>query len=689
MSWILVGSLSLGRAVVRRWLAVLLLAAAVAPAGADPTYPRLANIYLHGFADMANVDALAKWDILVLNSVWTEAQLAQLRARNPDILLFFYVCSYCVPYPNDPTDPWEQANVIYASSNDLWWYNRSSVPASDWPGSRMANITGLAPTGPQGQWKDYIASRIETLVASRPSLDGIMLDNFWVGLSWNQSNLQLDSDCNPTHNPSGCNGVADTPAALDAQWSQSLQALAANLRSRFDALQAGRPRPLALIGNGSSGYFTWLNGSIHEAFPSGWSQVDPGNPYHYNWNYEMMDAAAGYLTSPFSAQPYKATIMNSVATGTFAAPDRTPEFERHKRFTFVSTLLGDGFYSLDAGQDDGNGSLWWEPEYDNAGRGTAYLGPALGPMVRIGQPSGPELVTNGGFTNGTTGWSSYPFSATGSFDVDQGAGRIRVQTVSPGGEFKVWSSSLSLQNGASYVLSFRAHADRAVDLSLHLFGAACPGSTCLGNRTVALSTVDQRQEILFFAPATASATLNLFVRAPSTVWIDDVSLRRGDVSVYRRDFEGGTVLLNYTATTQTIPLGGSYTRLRIPGSLVFDGAQVTSEAVPPWDGRILLRAFTSSVPRRAELYQNQPNPFNPSTRIRFDLLASAPVRLVIVDARGRLVRVLLDSPLPAGQDYVVDWDGTDRFQRPVRSGTYFYRLEAPGQTEIHKMTLLR
>src|SRR5262245_36329349 len=180
----------------------------------------------------------------------------------------------------------------------------------------------------------------------------------------------------------------------------------------------------------------------------------------------MTDAAAGYLTAPFSGTPYKATIMNSVATGTFEAPDRTPEFERHKRFTFVSTLLGDGFYSLDAGQDQGNGSLWWEPEYDNAGRGTGYLGPALGPMVRIGQPSGPELVTNGSVANGTNGWSAYPFSATGSFAVDQGAGRIQVQSVSPGGEYKVWSSSMSLQTGASYVLSFRARADRNVNLTL-------------------------------------------------------------------------------------------------------------------------------------------------------------------------------------------------------------------------------
>ena len=678
---------------MRLRLAILLLAFAAAKATADPVYPRLANIYLHGSVDMANIDALARWDLLVLNSVWTEAQLAQLRARNPDILLYFYVCPYSVQWPTDNADVWEQANIAYAQNNDLWWYDRNSLPASDWPGSRMANITALGGTGPQGSWREYIAARITALVTSRPSLDGIMLDNFWKQLSWNQNNLQLDTDCNPTHDPAGCNGVADAAAALDALWNQSLIALATDLRSRFDILEAQRPRPLGLVGNGSTDYFTWINGSIHEAFPSGWSNVDAGNPYHYNWNYEMFDAASGYLVAPFSREPYPATIMNSVWAGTYAAPDRTPEFERHKRFTFVSTLLGDGFYSLDAGQVLGNGSLWWESEYDHAGRGAGYLGRALAPAARIGVPSGPELVTNGTFANATSGWSSYPFNAAGNFAADQGTGRITVQSVSPGGEFKVWSSGSALQNGASYVLSVRARADRPVDLTFHLFGAGCPGSTCLGNRTMALTTAWKREEIVFYAPGTATASLNLFVRVPATVWIDDVSVRRGEVSVYRRDFERGSVLLNYTSVPQTITLGSTYTRLAIPGSTVFDGASVSAEVVPPWDGRILLRTGQTSGnlprPQHRALQQNEPNPFNPATLIRFELLVPEHVRLAILDVRGRLVRVLADGPMLAAPDHSVIWDGNDRFGIPARSGTYFYRLETPSWSESQKMTLLR
>ncbi len=290
---------------LRLLLALCLLATGVARVGAEPGYPRLANIYLHGFADTANIPSLARWDLLVLDTVWSEVQLAQMRQRNPDILLFFYVCPYGVDWPGDSLDAWEKGNSAYAAANDLWWYDRSAQPASDWPGSRMSNITAQGPSGPQGSWREYMTDRIVALVASRPSLDGVMLDNYWPGLSWNQGALQLDSDCNPTHDPAGCDGAADTPAALDSLWNPALRRLASDLRTRFDALEARRSRPLAIVGNGVADYFESLTGSVHEAFPSGWSNVDPGNPYRYNWNQEMLDAKSGYLVAPFTKSPYE------------------------------------------------------------------------------------------------------------------------------------------------------------------------------------------------------------------------------------------------------------------------------------------------------------------------------------------------------------------------------------------------
>jgi hypothetical protein len=57
------------------------------------------------------------------------------------------------------------------------------------------------------------------------------------------------------------------------------------------------------------------------------------------------------------------------------------------------------------------------------------------------------------------------------------------------------------------------------------------------------------------------------------------------------------------------------------------------------------------------LHQNTPNPFNPTTRITFDLPAAGRAHLAVFDVRGRLVRQLVDAPLAAGPNVAV-WDGT-------------------------------
>jgi len=85
---------------------------------------------------------------------------------------------------------------------------------------------------------------------------------------------------------------------------------------------------------------------------------------------------------------------------------------------------------------------------------------------------------------------------------------------------------------------------------------------------------------------------------------------------------------------------------------------------------------------------NFPNPFNPSTAIKFDLAASGPVSLRIFDAGGRLIRTLIDGPRAAGAQSAV-WDGRSDGAAPVPSGVYFYRLEAPGFAASEQMVLTK
>ena len=73
-----------------------------------------------------------------------------------------------------------------------------------------------------------------------------------------------------------------------------------------------------------------------------------------------------------------------------------------------------------------------------------------------------------------------------------------------------------------------------------------------------------------------------------------------------------------------------------------------------------------------------PNPFNPVTRISFELERDAQVELRIVDASGRTVKVLEESRQPAGR-WEMAWDGRDDNGEPMASGIYFATLNVDGQ----------
>jgi subtilisin family serine protease len=88
------------------------------------------------------------------------------------------------------------------------------------------------------------------------------------------------------------------------------------------------------------------------------------------------------------------------------------------------------------------------------------------------------------------------------------------------------------------------------------------------------------------------------------------------------------------------------------------------------------------------LGRNAPNPFNPSTTIRFELAAPGRALLRVYSAAGHLVRTLVDDRLAAG-GYRVRWDGRDERGRAAASGIYFYKLEAEERSLTRKMSLLK
>lgn len=103
----------------------------------------------------------------------------------------------------------------------------------------------------------------------------------------------------------------------------------------------------------------------------------------------------------------------------------------------------------------------------------------------------------------------------------------------------------------------------------------------------------------------------------------------------------------------------------------------------------LTGATDAAVPARpTRIVSNAPNPFNPSTTIRFDLAADGPARLAVYDSGGRLVKRLTQGNMTAGA-HALRWDGTDMHGRAVAAGVYLARLEAGGRATAHRMVMVK
>ena len=95
------------------------------------------------------------------------------------------------------------------------------------------------------------------------------------------------------------------------------------------------------------------------------------------------------------------------------------------------------------------------------------------------------------------------------------------------------------------------------------------------------------------------------------------------------------------------------------------------------------------VGRVNRLSQNSPNPFNPSTSIRYSVgKDGARVRMHIYDVAGRCIATVLDETAHAGV-HAVHWNGRDDDGRPVASGIYFCRLSVDAWSATRKMVLLK
>jgi hypothetical protein len=147
-----------------------------------------------------------------------------------------------------------------------------------------------------------------------------------------------------------------------------------------------------------------------------------------------------------------------------------------------------------------------------------------------------------------------------------------------------------------------------------------------------------------------------------------------------------TLTADWTATVQT-----GLAKEASVDPLSFDGRPVVQAADAVTRFTLVIDPGTStstpdagrSTPDAIALHGAYPNPFNPTTAIRFTLDAGRQTRLAVYDVLGRQIAVLVDGPMPAGE-HKATFDAST-----LTSGVYIVRLEAGGMSMTRRVTLLK
>ena len=216
----------------------------------------------------------------------------------------------------------------------------------------------------------------------------------------------------------------------------------------------------------------------------------------------------------------------------------------------------------------------------------------------------------------------------------------------------------------------------------------------LGAAVMALNTRDAEELKIHWTAETRDQNSRMYnIRLQFRIGLQgewhDVRGANGEIVEYERNVTGHEEEFNNIPFPED-GYGHSYVQLR--WKYYYTGSRVTEESGQRDELRIddievevvsMLASGRDDLPQTFTLKENYPNPFNPVTRIEYELHQPAEVEIQVYSVDGRLVSETNLGEQQPGMQYF-EFDGSG-----LSSGVYLYRVRAGGEERTQKMTLIK
>lgn len=570
------------------------------PATSPENYPRLAlygsirgngypfyNAPLDSALNDTVITNVSRFNEIILdvNPIWPfRPDIVQtIKARNPRAKFLAYVVGQDIWMAADKDSlrhyPTRFRRIV--TNNNAWLLSKAT--GNKYYGGNV----NLAKRNAAGQL--YIADSLAQLwkeVTIDPGIwDGIFYDILCDEMGW----LQAEGD-SIDYVAAGYSSFQ----AFNDSWREATNMIGTKMR------QWGGPN-FIMVGNCALGTkYETFNGWMREGFP-----YQAGGDWYSN----MFWQPGGYFTDEAK---FRAPLHNYIFSFQVGTEPYSDNNSRIMRLGLGSASLASG-YGVFGGQDrdafHSEYQSWWYDEYavdlatgrsSESAQHTGWLGQPLTDyyqMVWIGtQPEGvanPDFETS--VTQGWNLWANHPATRTrDTTTAGRGSASVRVDIATPNSvNWKVNLNTplnVALEPYTTYSVTFWVKASTLRTLPIII--APLGGTGAWFSREVAVGTQWRQFQVPIYTGERAGAISLQFYLAKDagSIWFDDVHFQKGVTTVYRRDFQNGSVLVNSsTDNWADVQMERPFRRilgLRTPS--VNDGSIGTLHTIPPSDALFML-----------------------------------------------------------------------------------------------------